>query len=174
MSRVDLRVPFADKDGARRLGARYFLATTTRECWKCDATTPVHAIVLPAECEISYVADDPADDCWEVAGMPVLLSYILDLADSVRARLRFLRQLDAHESMLEFRIGERVTFQPDGRPAVIGMITRYNKKTVSIVTDDGQRWNVAPRALTRAVSRVIGNTDGNNVVAIHRQDKHSR
>jgi hypothetical protein len=46
--------------------------------------------------------------------------------------------------MLEFRIGERVTFHPDGRPPVTGMITRYNKKTVSIVTDDGQRWNVAP------------------------------
>jgi hypothetical protein len=52
------------------------------------------------------------------------------------ARLRFLRQIDAHQAMLEFRIGERVTFHPDGRPPVTGMITRYNKKTVSIVTDE--------------------------------------
>jgi hypothetical protein len=29
------------------------------------------------------------------------------------ARLRLLRQLDAHVTMLEFRIGERVTFHPE-------------------------------------------------------------
>src|SRR5271169_6019417 len=68
---------------------------------------------------------------------------LIDLNHRIVARLRFLRQIDAHEAMLEFRIGERVTFHPDGRPPVTGMITRYNKKTVSIVTDDGHRWNVA-------------------------------
>jgi hypothetical protein len=30
------------------------------------------------------------------------------------------------------------------------MITRYNKKTVSIVTEEGQRWNAAPNFLERA------------------------
>jgi hypothetical protein len=73
--------------------ARYFLATSTRECWKCNATTPVHAIVLPAECDILCLADDPADDCWEVADMPAVLSYILDLAESVQARLHTLAPL---------------------------------------------------------------------------------
>jgi hypothetical protein len=70
-----------------------------------------------------------------------------------RDQLRFLRQVDAHATMLEFRIGERVTFQPDGRPRVAGMITRYNKKSVSIVTDDGHRWNVPPQFLERATPR---------------------
>jgi hypothetical protein len=64
-------------------------------------------------------------------------SGLIDLNHRIVARLRFLRHLDAHSSMLEFRIGERVTFNPDGGPPVTGMITRYNKKTVSIVTDDG-------------------------------------
>jgi hypothetical protein len=128
VSRIDLRVPFTEKEAARRLGARwdslqkiwyapdgvdpeplrrwvpvpqspdvraarYFLATSTRECWKCNATTPVHAIVLPAECDILCLADDPADDCWEVADMPAVLSYILDLAESVQARLHTLAPL---------------------------------------------------------------------------------
>ena len=70
------------------------------------------------------------------------------------ARLRFLRELDAHASMLELRIGERVTFHPDGRPPVIGVITRYNKKTVSLLTEDGQRWNVAPQLVGGAVGMV--------------------
>lgn len=77
-------------------------------------------------------------------------SELIDLNHRIVARLQFLRQLAAHSTMLEFRIGERVTFHSDGRPPVTGMITRYNKKTVSIVTDDGQRWNVAPQFLQRA------------------------
>jgi hypothetical protein len=30
------------------------------------------------------------------------------------------------------------------------MLTRYNRKTVTVITDSGQRWNVAPRLLRRA------------------------
>jgi hypothetical protein len=56
----------------------------------------------------------------------------------------------AHARMLEFKIGDRVAFEPDGRPTIVGMITRYNRKTVTVVTDGGQRWNVAPSLLRRA------------------------
>jgi hypothetical protein len=83
-------------------------------------------------------------------------SELIDLNHRIVARLRFLRQLDAHATMLEFRIGERVTFHPDGRPPLTGMITRYNKKTVSIVTDDGQRCNVAPHFLECAAPCATG------------------
>ena len=101
-------------------------------------------------------------------------SELVDLNHRIVARLRFMRQLDAHATMLEFRIGERVTFHPDGRPVVTGMITRYNKKTVSIVTDDGHRWNVAPHFLERAAPRAVAKPGGNNVVSIQRNDKPSR
>jgi hypothetical protein len=38
--------------------------------------------------------------------------------------------------MLEFRIGDRVTFEPkDGTP-VFGILTRYNTKSVTVITDD--------------------------------------
>jgi hypothetical protein len=99
-------------------------------------------------------------------------SELVDLNHRIVARLRFLRQLDAHEAMLEFRIGERVMFHPEGRSAVAGMITRYNKKTVSIVTDDGHRWNVAPQFLERAGPRIAEPADRNNVVSITR-DKNT-
>lgn len=101
-------------------------------------------------------------------------SELIDLNHRIVARLRFLRHLDAHSSMLEFRIGERVTFNPDGGPPVTGMITRYNKKTVSIVTDAGQRWNVAPQFLEKAETRrgSVGDDKG-NVIAFNRDDKHS-
>ena len=76
---------------------------------------------------------------------------MIDLNHLVVERLRFLSQMRAHARMLEFRVGERVTFQPEGRPLLVGMLTRYNRKTVTIVTDAGERWNVAP-ALVRRVT----------------------
>jgi len=96
-------------------------------------------------------------------------SELIDLNHRIVARLQFLRQLAAHSTMLEFRIGERVTFHPDGRPSVTGMITRYNKKTVSIVTEEGQRWNVAPNFLERATPRASDLSDG-SVVSIQEKN----
>ena len=72
---------------------------------------------------------------------------LIDLNNRIVERLRFLNQMRAHGEMLEFKIGDRVSFQPQGRPAVIGMLTRYNRKTVTVITDDGQRWNVSPQFL---------------------------
>jgi hypothetical protein len=100
-------------------------------------------------------------------------SELIDLNHRIVARLRLLRQIDAHVTMLEFRIGERVTFHPEGRPPVTGMITRYNKKTVSILTDDGQRWNVAPHFLECAAPPATRKPGGSNVISIQRNDKGS-
>lgn len=75
---------------------------------------------------------------------------LVDLNNRVIARLRFLAEERAHTRMIEFRIGERVAFQPSDRPEVTGTLTRYNRKSVTVVTDDGHRWNVAPTALRRA------------------------
>jgi hypothetical protein len=72
-------------------------------------------------------------------------------------RLRFFHQMRSHAEMLEFRIGDRVAFQPEGQSLVVGMLTRYNKKSVTVITDTGQRWNVAPRFL-RGVSEKRGDT----------------
>ena len=74
---------------------------------------------------------------------------LIELNHKVVARLRFLSQMRSH-SMLEFRVGERVKFHPDGGPELLGTLTRYNKKTVTVVTDAGQHWNVSPGLLTKA------------------------
>ncbi len=74
---------------------------------------------------------------------------LIDLNHRIVERLRFLSQMRAHERMLQFKIGDRVTFQPDGQPSVAGMFVRYNKKTVTVITDSGQHWNVHPSLLRR-------------------------
>ena len=74
---------------------------------------------------------------------------LIDLNNRVVARLRILAEMRAHSAMLEFRIGDRVGFRPDNRPEVIGTLTRYNRKSVTVITESGERWNVAPSALHR-------------------------
>ena len=75
---------------------------------------------------------------------------LTDLNNRIVERLRFLSQMRAHAQMLEFKIGDRVSFQQEGHRGVVGMLTRYNRKTVTVITDDGQRWNVSPTLLRRA------------------------
>ena len=72
---------------------------------------------------------------------------LIDLNHRIVERLRFLHQMRAHVEMLEFKIGDRVSFQPPGQGQLEGMLTRYNKKTVTIITDDGRQWNVSPSFL---------------------------
>ncbi len=52
---------------------------------------------------------------------------LTDLNNRIVARLRFLSQMRAHAQMLEFKIGDRVSFQPEGDRGVVGMLTRYNR-----------------------------------------------
>jgi hypothetical protein len=89
---------------------------------------------------------------------------LIDLNHRVVERLRFLSQMRAHSQMLDFRIGERVTFHPDG-PPLFGIVTRYNRKTITVITDAGQHWNVAPRLLRKADS--CERTDTGNPKVVH-------
>ena len=62
-------------------------------------------------------------------------------------RLKLISQAKCTSLMAGFTRGDRVGFQaPDGQ-MLEGMVLRLNKKTVSVATDDGLQWNVAPGLL---------------------------
>jgi hypothetical protein len=94
---------------------------------------------------------------------------LLDLNHRIVERLRFLDQMRAHMEMLDFKIGDRVTFQPPGQGPLEGMLTRYNKKTVTVITDTGQRWNVSPTLLSRIKPAKGTSTAGSNVVPLNKR-----
>jgi len=94
---------------------------------------------------------------------------LIDLNSRVVERLRFLNQMRAHGAMLQFKIGDRVSFQPEGHPVVVGMLTRYNRKTVTVITDSGQRWNVAPRLLRQAASSNTAEHLAPNVIQLRKK-----
>jgi hypothetical protein len=93
---------------------------------------------------------------------------LIDLNHRIVARLRMFAQLRAHTSMLEFKVGERVSFDSDDGRRIVGMLVRYNKKTVSLVTDDGHRWNVSPALLTPAPTGSL-DPQSENVIAFRKK-----
>ncbi len=81
---------------------------------------------------------------------------LIDLNHRIVARLKFLSQMRAHTKMMEFRVGDRVSFQPDSRPPLFGIITRYNKKTVTVITEAGEHWTVGPGLLRKVEKSASG------------------
>lgn len=84
---------------------------------------------------------------------------LVDLNHRVVERLRLMNQLRAHKAMLEFRIGDRVAFDSGDGASLVGTLTRYNKKSVTVITNDGHRWNVSPRFLRLAEPNPVNQTD---------------
>ena len=91
---------------------------------------------------------------------------LIDLNHRIVERLRFLHQMKAHAKMLEFKIGDRVAFQPEGGGVIEGMLTRYNRKTVTVITDDGRQWNISPALLSRVASATAKVHARSNVVVL--------
>ncbi len=89
---------------------------------------------------------------------------LIDLNNRIVARLRLIQQMRAHSAMLHFSVGERVSFQPEGRAAVYGIITRYNRKTVTVISEDGAHWNVAPSFLRKAAGGSVREANQNRKI----------
>jgi hypothetical protein len=62
-------------------------------------------------------------------------------------RLKYLESVQTYESMMAFNLGAKVSFESrDGRE--LGTLVKYNRKTVTVITDGGTRWNISPHLLT--------------------------
>ncbi|MFQ5328413.1 MAG: hypothetical protein ACE5D4_00295 [Thermodesulfobacteriota bacterium] len=93
-------------------------------------------------------------------------SELIDLNHRIVERLRFLSSMHAHAEMMEFSIGERVAFNPAGREEQRGVLVKYNKKTVTVVTEAGQRWNVSPHLLQKLKNTKPESGKRDNVIDI--------
>ncbi len=63
-------------------------------------------------------------------------------------RLKLIGQARSTAMLARFSVGDRVGFPCTTGERKVGVITRLNKKTAGIATDDGQHWNVHPSFLT--------------------------
>ena len=74
-----------------------------------------------------------------------------------------------HHEMMEFNIGEKVSFEPPGRGKLTGILMKYNKKTVTVITDQGQRWNVSPYLLSKVVEAKTNSSKKDNVIPLKKK-----
>jgi len=95
---------------------------------------------------------------------------LIELNHRIVERLKFLELMRTHNKMMKFNVGETVSFEPPGREKQIGVLVKYNKKTVTVVTEHGERWNVSPHLLSKAndVKPVLSRSG--NVIKI--KDRH--
>ena len=63
-------------------------------------------------------------------------------------RIKMLETLEAHQSMMQFHPGARVSFPSPHGGRLCGTVIKFNRKTVTVVTDNQQRWNVSPHLIS--------------------------
>jgi hypothetical protein len=71
---------------------------------------------------------------------------LIQLNHRVIERIKMLRAMQAHVDMMAFDLGARVSFDSqEGRQ--LATLVKYNRKTVTVLTDDGRQWRVSPSLL---------------------------
>jgi len=74
---------------------------------------------------------------------------LINLNHKIVERLKFMDSMHAHNEMMQFSPGDKVSFEPNNREKQTGTLVKFNKKTVTVLTEDGQSWNVAPHLLSK-------------------------
>lgn len=75
------------------------------------------------------------------------LEQLIELNRRIVRRIRYLSEIKTGDALRKFEIGDRVSFQNEGR-TVEGMVVRVNQKTATIQTKEGS-WRIPPRFLTK-------------------------
>lgn len=94
---------------------------------------------------------------------------LIELNHSIVERLKFLDTIHTHEEMMQFNRGDKVSFQPSDRERQIGTLVKFNKKTVTVITESGQKWNISPQALSKVKSVKSKNSGKSNVIDINKK-----
>lgn len=69
------------------------------------------------------------------------------LYEQLGERYRMQRKAEEMRAMSQFRVTDRVFFHHNGEH-IRGIVIRVNQRTLSVLTDLGRRWTVAPEYLT--------------------------
>ncbi len=75
---------------------------------------------------------------------------LLYLNRMVVERLNLLAQAKSTVQLAQFTEGDQVHFTTGDGITKYALVVRLNKKTASLLTDDGQNWKVSPQFLRKA------------------------
>ncbi|MDJ0622310.1 MAG: hypothetical protein QNJ17_05065 [Desulfocapsaceae bacterium] len=94
---------------------------------------------------------------------------LLELNHRIVERLKFLDSMNTHQEMSNFNPGDEVSFSHPTQGVLSGTLLKYNKKTVTMVTSSGQKWNVSPHLLRKVISSRKGKEKKVNIIDIKRK-----
>jgi len=105
---------------------------------------------------------------------------LIVLSEAVADQVNRLRDANTRVSMDRFQPGDTVSFKNKKGDMLEGIVIRLNKKTVSVVTLQDERWNIAPQLLSpvkaTALSHVSDNVDmrkGSSIAPLHPEKKRT-
>ena len=91
---------------------------------------------------------------------------LVDLHHRIVERLRFLEQMRAH-ARCSISVSATGCVSSSGSHGLIeGILTRYNKRTVTVITDDRRQWNVSPGLLRKANRPDTAQAAATNVIRL--------
>lgn len=91
---------------------------------------------------------------------------LLELNHRIIERLKFLDSVNTHQKMMQFIPGDKVSFENPVQGTQIGTLVKFNKKTVTVVTDSGQKWNVSPHLLKKVILSEPNSRKSRKVIGI--------
>lgn len=81
---------------------------------------------------------------------------LIALNHRIVERIKFLRQNRYRQTLAQFSVGDRVSFQPECGHEVVGTIVRLNRKSVTVVNSEGHQWRVSPTFVKKVVAEAAG------------------
>jgi len=99
------------------------------------------------------------------------LSYdeLVELNLKIVEKLKILDSMHSYKLMMQFSPGDQVYFEAPGRGKQYGTLTRYNKKTVTVITESGQKWNVSPHLLSKIIKLKKNENGKGKIIDFHKK-----
>jgi len=77
------------------------------------------------------------------------LEELKELHWKILKRIQKFRKTKLYEDLQKFDVGDRISFKGKGEELLTGTVIRVNQKSLSIKTDQGAMWYVAPALATK-------------------------
>ena len=76
------------------------------------------------------------------------LEKLIELHWKILKRIQKIRKMKLYEDLQKFDVGDKVSFKDKG-DIITGIVVRVNQKSLTIKTDQGTTWYVAPALVTK-------------------------
>lgn len=77
------------------------------------------------------------------------LGELRELQWKILKRMQKLRKMKLYEDLQKFDVGDRISFKGKGEELLTGTVIRVNQKSLTVKTDHGTMWYVAPALATK-------------------------